>query len=46
MTVPLELDHPYWVTDGSFDPAFYRQCLQESFDDMLAAAETMLENAA
>ena len=23
MTVPLELDHPYWVTDGSFDPEFH-----------------------
>lgn len=23
MTVPLELDHPYWVTDGAFDPEFH-----------------------
>lgn len=23
MTVPLDLDHPYWVTDGSFDPEFH-----------------------
>jgi len=23
MTVPFELDHPYWVTDGSFDPEFH-----------------------
>ncbi|MDH3992758.1 MAG: wax ester/triacylglycerol synthase family O-acyltransferase [Gammaproteobacteria bacterium] len=23
MTVPFELDHPYWVTDGTFDPEFH-----------------------
>lgn len=23
MTVPMELDHPYWVTDGTFDPEFH-----------------------
>jgi len=23
MTVPLGLDHPYWVTDGAFDPEFH-----------------------
>ena len=23
MTVPFELDHPYWVTDGAFDPEFH-----------------------
>ena len=22
-TVPLNLDHPYWVTDGAFDPEFH-----------------------
>lgn len=27
-------------------PFFYRQCLQDSFDDMMAAAEIMLEDAA
>ena len=23
VTVPFELDHPYWVTDGTFDPEFH-----------------------
>ncbi len=23
MTVPMELDHPYWFTDGTFDPEFH-----------------------
>jgi WS/DGAT/MGAT family acyltransferase len=23
MTVPFGLDHPYWVTDGAFDPEFH-----------------------
>ena len=23
LTVPLGLDHPYWVSDGSFDPEFH-----------------------
>lgn len=23
LTVPFELDHPYWITDGSFDPEFH-----------------------
>ena len=23
VTVPLGLDHPYWVTDGTFDPEFH-----------------------
>ena len=23
MTVPLGLDHPYWVSDGAFDPEFH-----------------------
>ncbi len=23
MTVPLGLDHPYWVTEGAFDPEFH-----------------------
>lgn len=23
LTVPFGLDHPYWVTDGSFDPEFH-----------------------
>lgn len=23
VTVPLEMDHPYWVTDGTFDPEFH-----------------------
>ena len=28
------------------DPAFYRQCLQDSFDELLAAAESIVEKAA
>jgi len=28
------------------DPAFYRQCLQDSFDDMLSAADTLIEKSA
>ncbi len=28
------------------DPAFYRQCLQESFDELLAAADSIVEKAA
>jgi diacylglycerol O-acyltransferase len=23
VTVPMSLDHPYWVTDGAFDPEFH-----------------------
>ena len=23
VTVPMNLDHPYWVTDGAFDPEFH-----------------------
>ncbi len=23
VTVPLDLDHPYWVSDGTFDPEFH-----------------------
>lgn len=23
MTVPMDMDHPYWVTDGAFDPEFH-----------------------
>lgn len=23
MTVPMSLDHPYWVTDGAYDPEFH-----------------------
>jgi WS/DGAT/MGAT family acyltransferase len=23
VTVPMDLDHPYWVTDGAFDPEFH-----------------------
>ena len=23
VTVPLGLDHPYWVSDGTFDPEFH-----------------------
>jgi diacylglycerol O-acyltransferase len=23
VTVPLSLDHPYWISDGSFDPEFH-----------------------
>jgi WS/DGAT/MGAT family acyltransferase len=23
VTVPLDLDHPYWVTDGTYDPEFH-----------------------
>jgi WS/DGAT/MGAT family acyltransferase len=23
LTVPMNLDHPYWVTDGAFDPEFH-----------------------
>lgn len=23
VTVPMELDHPYWLTDGTFDPEFH-----------------------
>jgi diacylglycerol O-acyltransferase / wax synthase len=23
VTVPFDLDHPYWVTDGTFDPEFH-----------------------
>ena len=28
------------------DPAFYRQCLQDSFDELLAAADSIVEKAA
>ena len=23
VTVPMNLDHPYWVTDGAYDPEFH-----------------------
>ena len=43
VTVPLGLDHPYWVSDGRFDPEFHIRHIAQGFGRGTVAQLDFLE---